>query len=103
MNAVPRRRFPTRTSRFRDELSTFADSQVLDFSNRKLSDTDMQQFACAHNVRVLNLAGNSITDAGLMHLKDVSSLVMLYLMDTQVTEQGLAELQKYLPNCGIIA
>lgn len=93
----------TLSSSFQKELAGFADVHVLDFSHRQLKDDDMRQFAWARNLRVLDLSGNGITDAGLLHLKDIESLMMLYLRDTGVTEEGVADLQKHLPCCGIIA
>ena len=42
-----------------------------------------------------------ITDAGLVHLKGLTKLQTLYLMDTKVTDQSVADLQKAVPNCGI--
>jgi hypothetical protein len=42
-----------------------------------------------------------VTDAGLQHLKALSSLQTLDLIDTQVTDAGINELKKALPNCSI--
>jgi hypothetical protein len=42
-----------------------------------------------------------ITDAGLEHLKVLTSLRELDLSFTKVTNAGLARLQEALPNCGI--
>ena len=46
-------------------------------------------------------AGSNITDAGLAHLKTLAALKSLELGQTRVTDQGLAVLQKRLPNCVI--
>ena len=100
--ASPKRRLSTQSRNLQQELEKFADVQVLDFSHRRLNDGDIEQLACARNLRVLNLSGNNITDSGLLHLKDVESLMMLFVTGTRVTEHGRAELQKHLPACGII-
>ncbi|MEE3369040.1 MAG: hypothetical protein VX346_06840 [Planctomycetota bacterium] len=42
-----------------------------------------------------------ITDAGLIQLKELNSLQSLELDDNQVTDAGVAELQRALPNCEI--
>jgi len=43
-----------------------------------------------------------ITDAGLVHLKDLTNLEYLDLRETPITDSGVAELQKAVPNCEII-
>ena len=42
-----------------------------------------------------------ITDAGLAGLKGLTNLGSLNLENTQVTDAGVAELRKALPNCSI--
>jgi len=42
-----------------------------------------------------------ITDAGLVHLKDLTNLQDLELEGAKLTDSGVAELQKALPNCEI--
>ena len=41
---------------------------------------------------------SDITDAGLLYLKELNSLQSLELDDNQVTDAGVAELQRALPN-----
>ena len=53
-------------------------------------------------VVALNLNLTQITDAGLVHLKGLTGLQTLGLRGTQVTDQGVADLQKALPNCEIV-
>jgi len=42
-----------------------------------------------------------MTDAGLEQLKGLTSLRYLHVADTQVTDAGVSELKKALPNCTI--
>ena len=53
----------------------------------------------------LNLGSTQITDAGLEHLKGLTSLTTLYLANTKITDAGLAErlaeIKAALPNCVI--
>jgi internalin A len=42
-----------------------------------------------------------VTDAGLKDLKELKNLTTLYLINTKVTDAGVAELQKTLPKCKI--
>ena len=46
---------------------------------------------------MVNLGGTNITDAGLRHLQGLINLKRLHLLDTQVTDAGVAELQQALP------
>ena len=43
-------------------------------------------------VVLVSLSGTQITDAGLVHLKGLTSLTALILNDTQITDEGLAHL-----------
>ena len=45
------------------------------------------------DINVLKLSGTEITDAGLAHLKGLSSLQLLFLNNTQVSDVGLAHLK----------
>ena len=49
----------------------------------------------------VRLVGPKITDAGLVHLKGLTGLQVLFLMNTKVTDAGVADLQKALPNCRV--
>jgi Leucine-rich repeat (LRR) protein len=49
----------------------------------------------------LDISDTKITDAGLEHLKKLKELSMLVLYSTQVTDGGVAKLQKALPNLRI--
>ena len=42
-----------------------------------------------------------ISDAGLVHLKGLTELQTLDLDSTQITDAGIADLKKALPNCAI--
>jgi len=53
------------------------------------------------NAVYVDLGGRPITDAGLVHLKGLTNLELLVLGDTQVTDEGVKNLQEALPNCRI--
>ena len=52
-------------------------------------------------LEVLFLVRTKIGDAGLKHLAGMTNLEHLGLAGTQVTAEGVADLQKALPNCKI--
>jgi hypothetical protein len=49
----------------------------------------------------IHLSGPQVTDAGLEHLKGLTSLKSLSLHNTQVTGAGVKMLKQALPNCSI--
>jgi hypothetical protein len=49
----------------------------------------------------VSLNGTQISDAGLKELAALQQLQTLWLSGTQVTTNGVAELQKALPKCKI--
>ena len=50
----------------------------------------------------VDLGGPKVTDAGLVHLKELANLQYLFLGEAKITDSGIVELQKTLPNCEII-
>ncbi len=53
------------------------------------------------NLEALYLHNTQVTNAGLEHLKGMTSLQYLNLKNTQVTDEGVQRLQRALPNCEI--
>ena len=51
---------------------------------------------------MLDLSGSSeITDGGLVHLEDLPKLEKLFVFQTQVSDEGVKNLQQALPNCKV--
>jgi hypothetical protein len=71
----------------------------------KMTDSGLVHLGALENLEFVSLAylKEAITDAGLIHLKGMSNLKHLDLRDTKVTDAGVAELMKSLPNCQIVA
>jgi hypothetical protein len=54
-----------------------------------------------NNLEELHLLGTDVTDAGLAHLEKLTDLKSLFLDNTNVTSEGVEKLQRALPNCQI--
>ena len=74
----------------------------LQISGSRITDAGLVHLKDLIKLSHLNLSDTQITDAGLLHLKGLTKLERLNLKDTKVTDSGVAELQKALPNCNII-
>ncbi len=81
----------------------------LDLSDSQITDTGLVHLKGLKNLTDLGLFNTQITDAGLLHFKGLTKLEMLYLAntddyptDTKITDAGVAELQKALPDCKIL-
>jgi len=61
-------------------------------------DTDLQSMADLDTYAVLDFEGTALTDSGLEPLKSHSTLQFLILRKTQVTPDGVWELQKTIPH-----
>ncbi len=49
----------------------------------------------------MRLNGTKVSDAGLKYFSGMSSLELLSLEGTQISDEGLGKLQQALPDCGI--
>jgi hypothetical protein len=47
---------------------------------------------------LLDLSGSQVTDVGLVHLKGLTNLNLSYARNTRVTDGGVKNLQRTLPN-----
>ena len=76
--------------------------EVIAFTRYPQTDADLEQLRDMPELETILLSGcENITDTGLVHLKGLTNLQYLNLMGTQITDSGVAELQKALHNCEI--
>ena len=66
----------------------------------KTTDTGLEHFHGLTNLQTLCLCGK-VTDAGLEHLKVLVNLKRLRLRHSNVTKEGVENLQETMPNCVI--
>jgi len=65
----------------------------------QITDADLVHLKEMSNLTEINLESTEITDAGLVHLKGLTKLQNLSLHRTKITDAGVAELKKALPKC----
>jgi hypothetical protein len=106
-------------------LKTFERLQLLDLSSTKVTDAGLKHLAALKQLRSLYLSRDRVkgiglkdlsgldkletldlfetplTDEGLKHLTDMKQLKLLQVNLTQVTREGVAQLQKSLPKLEI--
>lgn len=73
----------------------------LDLRGTKVTDAGLVHLRDLTSLSELDLSRTCITDAGLVALKGLSSLSRLSLVSTDTTLEGRAMLRKALPNCTI--
>ena len=54
------------------------------------------------NLKTLSLGGTTVTDQGLVQLRDLRHLETIGLRDTKTTKRGAQELQRMLPDVRIV-
>lgn len=75
---------------------------ALNLYHTGISDGDLKHLGDLSQLTILELSDNPrITDEGLQHLASLKSLRRLYLVFTNVTNEGVAQLQAELPDCYI--
>jgi hypothetical protein len=67
----------------------------------KPGDGDLIHLQGLRHLTVLDLEGSSISDAGLRHLYAIKTLGIVLLDNTQVTQQGVDDLKRALPEAHI--
>jgi len=81
--------------------------RILDLGGTQVTDAGLEHLEGLTNLEVLGLAGTRVTDAGLERLKGMTSLRRLELHRVknapymQVTDEGVKKLQEALPDCKI--
>ncbi len=61
----------------------------------------MQSLGTFTDLKVLALNGTKVTDSGLLHLHRNKNLAMLFIGNTKITGEGIADLKKAVPNCDV--
>jgi Leucine-rich repeat (LRR) protein len=84
------------------QLENLPRLQSLRFGLSPVDDSQLKQLSqmpLLESISIGKVGGSTnVTDAGLEHLKGLSHLKRLYLFSTCVTDEGVAELKRALPN-----
>lgn len=67
-----------------------------------VTDAGLVHLGQLSELQLLSLDDTQVTDAGLAHLKGLSGLKWLKLTRTRVTDAGIAEIQTSLPHLQVI-
>jgi hypothetical protein len=67
----------------------------------KPTDDDLALLEPFVELEILHLSGTAITDAGLKYLKGMKKLQWIFLKNTRVTAEGIADLKQALPRAEI--
>ena len=81
------------------ELESLPNLKILNLYFSGVTDTGLVHLRNLNNLKDLCLFRTAVTDAGLPALKSLTGLEQLDVRDTKVSADGVAELQKHLPNC----
>ena len=73
----------------------------VDLNSTQIADAGLVHLKGLTSLDHLNLIKTQITDAGLEHLKGMTSLTTLDLTGTKITDAGLAEIKAALPKCSV--
>lgn len=93
--------FLNRMAQWRKPIPPFPHRKLLDLRNMPITDDELANLKNLGEFEVLDLEGAPVTDHGLPVLYDYRNLGFIVLCDTQVTEQGAAQLQQALPTAWI--
>jgi hypothetical protein len=69
----------------------------------KPGDDDLAHLEQLRNIEHLDLDGAPITDAGLKHLYSLKKLKTVMLSNTQITQRGMDDLKRALPNANLVS
>jgi serine/threonine protein kinase len=74
----------------------------VNLAGKPVTDAGLVHLKELKNLTGLNLPGTPVTDAGLVHLKELKSLTTLDLRETQLTDAGLVHLKELKNLTGLI-
>ena len=84
-----------------DHFKAFGRFTILRLTDSKITDDGMRHVGKMHGITTLSLWGTAVTDGGLEFLAELTTLEQLEISSDQTTADGIAKLQKALPNCKI--
>ena len=80
-------------------ISVDDNGKVVDMVISRITDVGLQHVAELTSLQTLVLSGTDITDEGLVHLEGLTNLKGLGLIGTKVSAMGVNNLKLVLPKC----
>lgn len=74
---------------------------IVNLEHTQITDAGLEHLKGLTSLQELHLCFTQVTDASLEHLKGLTDLEWLEMYDTQVTDAGVNELKKAVPRCTI--
>jgi hypothetical protein len=84
------------------QVATLRNLTGLSLVGTRVTDVGLEELTALRDLERLWLDGTAVTDAGLRRLEGMDKLTTLYLRNCpNITDEGVARLQKALPKCDI--
>lgn len=82
-------------------LSNLSELRGLSLQWTSVADEHLRHLAVLPNLTVLAIGHTAVSDAAIPHLRKMQQLKVLFAEDTQLSQHGLSELERALPECRI--
>lgn len=98
---------PHRSGRIGGDLTPFNDTSLLtglrelSLKYTNITDAGLVHLRDLTKLYLLDLSHTDVADAGLVHLKELTNLYRLELYSTKVTDEGVSEFKQALPKCNV--
>jgi len=83
-------------------IGAMADLEYLAIDGTRITDNGLARLKGCRNLQTLDVGNTDVSDAGLKFLEVLSKLQAVRLDKTRVTSAGVGDLQKTLPNPGVL-
>ncbi len=75
--------------------------EELHIRDSRLAEEELSHLRHMNGLRVLDLSRSAVSDGAIKYLKELQQLTLLNVAFTEITPEGIAQLQASLPNCRV--